>query len=412
MTIIEERDLGTPAPDRNLRQPAPATVSVVIDGLPVTVPEGTSVMRAAALAGTDVPKLCATDRLDAFGSCRLCVVEIDGRKGTPASCTTPVADGMHVTTQSPKLERLRRGVMELYISDHPLDCLTCAANGDCELQDMAGAVGLRDVRYGYDGENHFDVTKGGFTNAAFTPPDTSNPYFTFEPSKCIVCSRCVRACEEIQGTFALTIEGRGFAQPNPRPMFPNPPGLLRLEPHSEGLRDRIWWGAGSRATAGWAAAQGMNLMSSTLLTEATGDAFADLQAEQIERYRAAWRAAGHEHTPRVSVSRSIFPLINDVDRSYFGLRGQQGRDQVGVIDGFTSTFGKTYAAEPDELIEQLKGDAAVQAADTVMLTIPTQLGVDYNLHVLNAFAEHVAPALGWRPNTDGPVEGYPIGHQA
>ena len=211
MTIIEERDLGTPAPDRNLRQPAPATVSVVIDGLPVTVPEGTSVMRAAALAGTDVPKLCATDRLDAFGSCRLCVVEIDGRNGTPASCTTPVADGMHVTTQSPKLERLRRGVMELYISDHPLDCLTCAANGDCELQDMAGAVGLREVRYGYDGENHFDITKGGFTNAAFTPPDTSNPYFTFEPSKCIVCSRCVRACEEIQGTFALTIEGRGFA---------------------------------------------------------------------------------------------------------------------------------------------------------------------------------------------------------
>ncbi|MFM8267921.1 MAG: formate dehydrogenase subunit alpha [Ilumatobacteraceae bacterium] len=194
-----ERDLGTPAPDRSQRTPAPATVHVTIDGLGVDVPEGTSVMRAAALAGVEVPKLCATDRLDPFGSCRLCLVEIDGRRGTPASCTTPCAPDMVVTTQSPRLERLRRGVMELYISDHPLDCLTCAANGDCELQDMAGAVGLREVRYGYDGENHLGLEK-----------DTSNPYFTFDTSKCIVCSRCVRACEEIQGTFALTIEGRGF----------------------------------------------------------------------------------------------------------------------------------------------------------------------------------------------------------
>ncbi|HHT12009.1 MAG TPA: LLM class flavin-dependent oxidoreductase [Propionibacterium sp.] len=210
--------------------------------------------------------------------------------------------------------------------------------------------------------------------------------------------------------FMAAIRGEGMADADPAQFGRT--GKLAIEPHSPGLDRRIWWGAGTRETAEWAATQGVNLMSSTLLTEATGDAFADLQAEQIERYRAAWRAAGHEHTPRVSVSRSIFPLINDVDRSYFGLRGQQGRDQVGVIDGFTSTFGKTYAAEPDELIEQLKGDAAVQAADTVMLTIPTQLGVDYNLHVLNAFAEHVAPALGWRPNTDGPVEGYPIGHQA
>ena len=161
-------------------------------------------MRAAALAGIDVPKLCATDSLRAFGSCRLCLVEIDGRKGTPASCTTPVADGMRVATQTPRLERLRRGVMELYISDHPLDCLTCAANGDCELQDMAGAVGLRDVRYGYAGDNHLDAAK-----------DESNPYFTFDPSKCIVCSRCVRACDEVQGTLRahdrgerLRLEGR------------------------------------------------------------------------------------------------------------------------------------------------------------------------------------------------------------
>jgi formate dehydrogenase major subunit len=199
MTVLDEHDLGTPPPDRSSRTGAPATVSVTIDGLQVVVPEGTSVMRAAALAGVDIPKLCATDSLDPFGSCRLCLVEIDGRKGTPASCTTPCTPDMAVTTQSPKLEKLRRGVMELYISDHPLDCLTCAANGDCELQDMAGAVGLRDVRYGYAGDNHLGLAK-----------DTSNPYFTFDSSKCIVCSRCVRACEQIQGTFALTIEGRGF----------------------------------------------------------------------------------------------------------------------------------------------------------------------------------------------------------
>ncbi len=198
MTLIE-RDLGTPAPRGASRDAQLTQVELEIDGQPVRVAEGTSVMRAAALVGVDIPKLCATDRLDAFGSCRMCLVEIDGRKGTPASCTTPVAPGMKVTTQSNKLERLRRGVMELYISDHPLDCLTCAANGDCELQDMAGAVGLREVRYGYEGENHLHLEK-----------DTSNPYFTFDTSKCIVCSRCVRACEEVQGTFALTIEGRGF----------------------------------------------------------------------------------------------------------------------------------------------------------------------------------------------------------
>jgi formate dehydrogenase major subunit len=193
MTLLKEHDLGTPA------RPGAASIHVEIDGLAVTVPEGTSVMHAAALVGIDVPKLCATDSLAAFGSCRLCLVEIDGRRGTPASCTTPVEAGMKISTQTPRLEKLRRGVMELYISDHPLDCLTCAANGDCELQDMAGAVGLREVRYGYAGDNHLDTKK-----------DESNPYFTFDGSKCIVCSRCVRACEETQGTFALTIAGRGF----------------------------------------------------------------------------------------------------------------------------------------------------------------------------------------------------------
>jgi formate dehydrogenase major subunit len=194
MSLLKEPDLGTPA------RKGEATVELEIDDLPVKVPEGTSVMRAAALAGVDVPKLCATDSLEAFGSCRLCLVEIDGVTGTPASCTTPVRPGMSVRTQSPRLEKLRRGVMELYISDHPLDCLTCSANGDCELQDMSGVVGLREVRYGVgEGENHLDA-----------PTDTSNPYFDFDESKCIVCSRCVRACDEVQGTFALTIEGRGF----------------------------------------------------------------------------------------------------------------------------------------------------------------------------------------------------------
>ncbi len=192
-------DCGTPAPKPQCGA-VTDLVRLEIDGFAVSVPRGTSVMRAAALMGTAIPKLCATESLEPFGSCRLCLVEIEGRRGTPASCTTPVEPGMRVTTQSPRLAALRRGVMELYISDHPLDCLTCAANGDCRLQDMAGAVGLRDVRYGMDGANHLGQEK-----------DQSNPYFTFDPSKCIVCSRCVRACEEIQGTFALTIEGKGFA---------------------------------------------------------------------------------------------------------------------------------------------------------------------------------------------------------
>ncbi len=192
--MIRETDYGTPA------RIAETLVTLEIDGASVTVPRGTSIMRAAIDAGVQVPKLCATDNLEPFGSCRLCLVEIEGRKGTPASCTTPAEAGMKVRTQSPKLAKLRRGVMELYISDHPLDCLTCAANGNCELQDMAGVVGLREVRYGYDGDNHLSAVK-----------DESNPYFTFDPSKCIVCSRCVRACEEVQGTFALTIDGRGFA---------------------------------------------------------------------------------------------------------------------------------------------------------------------------------------------------------
>jgi len=202
--ILPDRDFGTPAAKSK------QMVTLTIDGFDVTVPEGTSIMRAAAEIGITVPKLCATDSVDAFGSCRLCLVEIEGRNGTPASCTTPVAAGLNVRTQTGKLKQLRRGVMELYISDHPLDCLTCSANGDCELQDMAGAVGLRDVRYEAV-DTHFRARDtSGKANPQWMPKDDSNPYFTYDPAKCIVCSRCVRACEEVQGTFALTIEGRGF----------------------------------------------------------------------------------------------------------------------------------------------------------------------------------------------------------
>ena len=193
MNVLNETDYGTPASHSDV------AVTLEIDGVSITVPKGTSVMRAATEAGVNVPKLCATDSLDAFGSCRLCLVEIEGRKGYPASCTTPCEPGMKVKTQTNKLADIRKGVMELYISDHPLDCLTCPTNGNCELQDMAGVVGLREVRYGYEGENHLKMKK-----------DESNPYFTYDPSKCIVCNRCVRACEETQGTFALTIDGRGF----------------------------------------------------------------------------------------------------------------------------------------------------------------------------------------------------------
>ncbi|MBM3851087.1 MAG: formate dehydrogenase subunit alpha [Verrucomicrobia bacterium] len=208
MYSTQEPDAGTPL------RVSQQLVTLQIDGVPVTVPAGTSVMRAAFDAGVRVPKLCATDHLEAFGSCRLCLVEIEGRRGFPASCTTPVEAGMKVTTQSDKLAKLRRNTMELYISDHPLDCLTCPANGNCELQDMAGVVGLREVRYGSEGENHLVGTK-----------DTSNPYFSFDPTKCIVCSRCVRACEEVQGTFALTVEGRGFQSK----IAPGPTGFVESE---------------------------------------------------------------------------------------------------------------------------------------------------------------------------------------
>jgi alkanesulfonate monooxygenase SsuD/methylene tetrahydromethanopterin reductase-like flavin-dependent oxidoreductase (luciferase family) len=196
--------------------------------------------------------------------------------------------------------------------------------------------------------------------------------------------------------FLEVLKGEGFAKPNPRPMFPNPTGLLRLEPHSQGLRERIWWGAGTNATAEWAAKLGMNLQSSTLKIDESGKPFHVQQAEQIRAYRAAWKEAGHARTPRVSVSRSIFALVDDRDRMYFGRGGEEG-DQVGMLSATErAIFGRSYADEPDKLVAQLKGDEAIAEADTLLLTVPNQLGVDYNAHVIESILTHVAPALGWR----------------
>ncbi|NMR20092.1 LLM class flavin-dependent oxidoreductase [Cellulomonas fimi] len=217
-------------------------------------------------------------------------------------------------------------------------------------------------------------------------------YFGHEPAE---GSDHAAMAREHTRVFLEVIEGKGFARPNPQPMFPNPPGLLRIEPHSPGLSDRIWWGAGSRKTAEWAAEQGMNLMSSTLLTEDTGVPFHQLQAEQIQRFRDAWKAAGHGREPRVSVSRSIFPIVTDLDRAYFG--SQTGsKDQVGHLDTGAARFGRTYAGEPDQLVKELAADEAIAAADTLLLTVPNQLGVDYNAHLMESVLRHVAPELGWR----------------
>ena len=217
-------------------------------------------------------------------------------------------------------------------------------------------------------------------------------YFGHEPA---AGSDHATMAREHTATFLQVITGEGFAEPSPRPMFPNPPGLLRIEPHSPGLRERIWWGAGSRQTAEWAAEQGMNLMSSTLLTEDTGVPFHQLQAEQIQRFQDAWKAAGHTRAPRVSVSRSVFPLVSGLDRAYFG-QETRSQDQVGYLEGGAARFGKTYAGEPEQLVRELAEDEAIAAADTLLLTVPNQLGVDYNAHVIEALLRHVAPELGWR----------------
>jgi alkanesulfonate monooxygenase SsuD/methylene tetrahydromethanopterin reductase-like flavin-dependent oxidoreductase (luciferase family) len=218
-------------------------------------------------------------------------------------------------------------------------------------------------------------------------------YFGYQPEEGQTDADMGRRHAEV---FLEVLKGEGFAQPNPRPMFPNPPGLLRIEPHSEGLRERIWWGAGSDATAVWAAKLGMNLQSSTLKNDETGEPFHIQQARQIRAYRDAWKEAGHTRTPRVSVSRSIFALTDERDRAYFG-RGGKEQDSVGYIDDSTrAIFGRSYAAEPDALIKELAADEAIAEADTLLLTVPNQLGVDYNAHVIESILKHVAPALGWR----------------
>ncbi len=217
-------------------------------------------------------------------------------------------------------------------------------------------------------------------------------HFGYQPAEGETGAEMARRHTEV---FLQHLEGKGFARPNPRPMFPNPPGLLRLEPHSEGLRDRIWWGSASNGTAEWAAKMGMNLQSSTLKEDETGEPFHVQQAKQIRRYREVWKEAGHEREPRVSVSRSIFALTTDMDRRYFG-RGGKESDQIGDIDEMRAIFGRGYADEPDKLIEQLKGDEGIAEADTLLLTIPNMLGVAYNAHVIEDILKHVAPALGWR----------------
>jgi alkanesulfonate monooxygenase SsuD/methylene tetrahydromethanopterin reductase-like flavin-dependent oxidoreductase (luciferase family) len=218
-------------------------------------------------------------------------------------------------------------------------------------------------------------------------------YFGYQPGEGETDADMARRHTEV---FLQALSGVGFAQPNPSPMFPNPPGLLRPEPHSPGLIDRIWWGAGSRATAEWSAKKGLNLMSSTLMTEDAGVPFHVLQAEQIRVFHEAWKAAGHQREPRVSVSRSIFALVDDRDRAYFGRRSDE-RDQVGYIDPQTKAiFGRSYAAEPDVLVKQLAEDTAIEAADTLLLTVPNQLGVEYNAHVVESILKYVAPELGWR----------------
>ncbi|WP_190853460.1 LLM class flavin-dependent oxidoreductase [Actinomadura sp. RB99] len=218
-------------------------------------------------------------------------------------------------------------------------------------------------------------------------------YFGYDPPEGDTDADMARKHTEV---LLMVLQGRGFAEPNPRPMFPNPPGLLRVEPHSEGLRDRIWWGSSSNATSVWAAKLGMNLQSSTLKDDETGEPLHVQQRKQIEAYRQAWKDAGHERTPRVSVSRSIFALTSDLDRAYFG-RSADSDDHIGMIDEKTrAVFGRSYAAEPDVLVKQLAGDEAIQAADTLLLTVPNQLGVDYNVHVLENILTHVAPELGWR----------------
>jgi alkanesulfonate monooxygenase SsuD/methylene tetrahydromethanopterin reductase-like flavin-dependent oxidoreductase (luciferase family) len=281
----------------------------------------------------------------------------------------------------------------------PFPLLAAAAARTSRIELGTGIIDMRyeNPLYMAEDAGAADLISGGRLQLGLSrgsPEQVVDGYrhFGYEPAEGSTDADMAR---EHTDRFLEVLSGEGFAAPSPRPMFANPPGLLRIEPHSPGLRDRIWWGAGSRATAEWAGAQGLNLMSSTLLTEDTGVPFHRLQAEQIQRFRDAWDAAGHDHDGRVSVSRSIFPIVSDLDRQLFW-RERHSTDQVGHLDGGDARFGKTYAGEPDKLIAELAEDEAVAAADTLLLTVPNQLGVDYNAHVIESVLTHLAPELGWR----------------
>jgi len=286
----------------------------------------------------------------------------------------------------------------------PFPLLAAAAARTSRIELGTGIIDMRyeNPLYMAEDAGAADLISGGRLQLGLSrgsPEQVVDGYrhFGYEPAEGSTDADMAR---EHTDRFLEVLSGEGFAAPNPRPMFANPPGLLRIEPHSPGLRDRIWWGAGSRATAEWAGAQGLNLMSSTLLTETGptedgGVPFHRLQAEQIQRFRDAWDAAGHDHEGRVSVSRSIFPIVSDLDRQLFW-RERHSTDQVGHLDGGDARFGKTYAGEPDKLIAELAEDEAVAAADTLLLTVPNQLGVDYNAHVIESVLTHLAPELGWR----------------
>src|ERR1700710_2323437 len=281
----------------------------------------------------------------------------------------------------------------------PFPLLAAAAAGPSRIELGTGIIDMRyeNPLYMAEDAGAADLISGGRLQLGISrgsPEQVIDGYrhFGYEPAPGTTDADMAR---EHTRRFLDVLSGEGFAQPSPRPMFANPPGLLRIEPHSPGLRDRIWWGAGSRATAEWAGGQGLNLMSSTLLTEDTGVPFHRLQAEQIQRFRDAWDAAGHDHEPRVSVSRSIFPIVSDLDRQVFW-RERHSTDQAGHLDGGDARFGKTYAGEPDKLVAELAEDEAIAAADTLLLTVPNQLGVDYNAHVLDSVITPLAPELGWR----------------
>jgi len=336
--------------------------------------------------------------------------------GVPGSRTRTAGDMLHQTVELAEAAD-ELGVNGAYVRVHhfarqaasPIPLLTAMAARTRRIEVGTGVIDMRYENPLYFAEEAaaLDLISGGRLALGISrgSPETAlRGYEAFGYTG----SSDPRGADLARDKFELflrAIEGEAVVDADPEM---GPAGRLAIEPRSDTLREHVWWGAGSRETAEWAGRQGLNLMSSTLLTEATGQPFHELQREQIDRFRAAYREAGHTGQPRVSVSRSVFPLTTEQDELYFGLRSRENQDQIGIIDGMRSTFGKTYADAPDLLIEQLKRDEAVMAADTLMLTIPNQLGPEYNLHVLQSFAEHVAPALGWRRNTEGPVEGRSV----